>query len=1282
MPKEIKQILKGFKQGGLFDVQTIALIGVAVLVLFLLYKWWSARKAAKAAAEEEAKPAQAPDAQPAAKQVEKVPKDRFTKIYKRFTEDLPPVVRRSLGSFAPFVVMGTDPKSTAELINDYTDWERQARFLFGSHVDDPDLKIYLGSRVLVLDMPESVLAETSSSARKALLALWRPLFRRRTPTVVVPVSPARLATLRPEQIGDLADSIRGKINLLSWVRKKPIEVRIALTDLDQMPGFAELASLADRRGIALSFDVQGSLSDYQIEGQLNERLAELYPFMQAGLTDLERAEFAGRFTQLTRFLRDAPAQLSPHVATFLAALMVRQPIGEQPELGKVHLTAPKAQGGPANPFSTADAAQESPDPLRFHRLVAGAVTAALVFALTAGYLHERSLYAPAKEALQDYKAAQNLGGSRNHEAKLRDQIVRFVNRTTFPGFFRGAQKEMQREFRREVVRKHIAPGLTDNLGSEKGLRPAITLLAAAYAAHGNTLGELAENPDFAQSWEAQAGLPAGILMDYAVAAEKPDRAWLRKKLDIKGLASRRPKESGESYAEDWKDFFEDIHALTESGALTRVDLNRIKGQSAERLAELKRIVDHPDAANLLDLVGDEDPALAEVPRKWGLLMLEVQRPDIFGVAKKREQIGQYLTRVYTTRVTNVPDMKYLDDLCSWLGDTLDPEKTAAKGDELGILRLFSPKNRAPTDLVEFQIDDMFIQEKAWLTLTRDNQVREALGRFARQARSGGGDLFFRSGDRFVGLELNPETRGRYLFTGKRRVEGRYTMLAVEKRIVPPLECLAKIWPRTRVIAAAQTADVDLVIQRQLENYARRYARSLEDYYLAFGLKADGSIDAFRSILGKLLQGSSPLNKHLLEVADNSRLPTYTPFTGGYLRPLAERLDEYAALREIATSTRTTGTPLGDYLVFASQIQETLDRTDEPAAAPAAPPAEGAAPAEAEAPAALATLEARLTPAGRVALQMLQCGPESPLVLIEGWLAEVQLPSRLQRPFLELTRELYLVGRRDIEKTIAQAWAADVITGLQGLTLRFPFQARSDTDVRPEDLEGMLHPVTGAFTLARQTYFAPLKVRAPGCRFRYDRRSPVLPPSATLLVPKLETLQSALWDETGQPRKLAVEVLPVAFKSKLAVRRVGEEASDAPPEYLDEVLTLTFISSGPSTLVNFNQRPFGKALEIDWTGSHLAQLGLRLTNPDTRQEIVPERLTEESNWALLRLLQRARESGGRYTWLLDFSPDQGGRRRRRVTAEIAFDVPKDPFGIFEISKILESRADLLRVQGTR
>ena len=273
------------KMGIKINPGVVLLIILAVTLLVLLWRWWAAKR--KAAQEDGGPDAAAPRAKAPAGPPP-VPKDRFSRVWHNFIAELPSMVRRSIHQFQPMVVLGGLSAGKTALITRHTDWQRQARYLFGSQLDDPDLQVYLGSRVLVLEVPASILVGSGRGLREALLVFFRLLFRRRTPVVVVALNPLELQQMTPDETRALADAIRGKINLLSFVRRKPIEVRLALTHLDRIPGFSDLAEVVRLDAGSLELPISPDIDSDALEAEIVHQLGNLTQVRSTALLTLPR----------------------------------------------------------------------------------------------------------------------------------------------------------------------------------------------------------------------------------------------------------------------------------------------------------------------------------------------------------------------------------------------------------------------------------------------------------------------------------------------------------------------------------------------------------------------------------------------------------------------------------------------------------------------------------------------------------------------------------------------------------------------------------------------------------------------------------------------------------------------------------------------------------------------------------------------------------------------------------------------------------------------------------
>ena len=85
----------------------------------------------------------------------------------------------------------------------------------GEHLD-----IYLGMQTLVLELSGRILSLPTQLVRKAMIRALKPLFLRCDPLIVVTLSVKTLRDQSPDYIRQLAESIRGKLDVLSSIREE------------------------------------------------------------------------------------------------------------------------------------------------------------------------------------------------------------------------------------------------------------------------------------------------------------------------------------------------------------------------------------------------------------------------------------------------------------------------------------------------------------------------------------------------------------------------------------------------------------------------------------------------------------------------------------------------------------------------------------------------------------------------------------------------------------------------------------------------------------------------------------------------------------------------------------------------------------------------------------------------------------------------------------------------------------------------------------------------------
>ncbi|MEO1334399.1 MAG: type VI secretion protein IcmF/TssM N-terminal domain-containing protein, partial [Myxococcota bacterium] len=759
------------KMGIKINPGVVLMLILAVTIAVVLWRWWLAKKRSADEAGTETSPKPQVPAGPAA-----VPKDRFLKIWRRFTSELPSIVRRSIYQYQPMVVLGGLSAGKTALITRYTDWQRQVRYLVGSQLDDPDLQLYLGSRVLVLELPPSVLVGAGRGLRESLLALFRILFSRRTPIVVVALNPIELQQMTPDELRALADAVRGKINLLSFVRRKPIEVRLAVTHMDRISGFAELAEVVRQQSGSLELPMPAQAFGTELEVGLLEQLGQLAKVRSTALLSLS----ATRYLKVISFLKEAPQILAP-VGRFARALLAPEPMSIQPSLSSIHLTSAQLEEPVSAPFWAPEPLEDRlRSPLAWHRAAAVSVAAILCCGLMWTYFSERGLWVQIESALQRYAGEAELRQRPELERALRAQIMGFVHRTTFPSFFGGAERRARRVVAERLHQDFVLHNLRDALAHPRGIRRAVYLSALAGFRPEGDVALLLDGEDALGQWELSTGLKGAMIRDYVdvVGAFKRDFDA------VPALASPAWKDGSKDNVNNIDTlyaFAQDVRAAVRRNVIDGRSLADIRQQAGRLRQGLTEIAISPDVAKILQARASEDPDQADVAVQLTPHLIELQAPDLLGTPDRRTELRSFLELVESTQVGRSPRaaQRYLD-ICEWLSTTLKIPTSAGAS------------NSDPTD-IEVAVDGRLLRGSEWLGLTRDHTVVEVVRSYlSRPSRETA--VFFTPGVEYPSLVMNPDTRGSFLFSGRARIAGRFTRTALLSDVAPVLECHAKVLP--------------------------------------------------------------------------------------------------------------------------------------------------------------------------------------------------------------------------------------------------------------------------------------------------------------------------------------------------------------------------------------------------------------------------------------------------------------------------------------------------------
>jgi hypothetical protein len=1186
-----------------------------------------------------------------------MPASSLTGIWKEFLKAIPWSIRPNIMTYEHFIVFGQAGSGKSTLIDRYTDWQGHARQFYPSFTANPLLQIYLGSKVLVQEIPASLLDDTSEAARRALLKLWKPLFRRRKPTVVIALNAMELSPDEPghlESLRQKAQMIRGKINLLGQICKKPIPVRLVLTHLDQFEGFLEFSRFLAQGNIPLKLEWPSAGGDRDrsgspgtpVEGQRQDPTARTDRYDLSGCLDpceehLTRALIslpADQYLRAMTFLCQAP-RVFQDLSLFVRSLQEADPLSLEPEITGFYLTSQAEENLPVlNPFAPLLTAEEISkiDPHRRHRLAAAAIGLAGLLFFGAAYFHGRSLIVERQRGLDRVETDPPARyDQRMHELLPAVYADQHPVTKVLPDFFSSRNREITHRSMENIRELYLLPEL-DRLATEMAAKPqtptgavitihgfehyykgsihaaqdrAVYLLALIYATRDNDLGQLIQqNPT---SWSKILNLPRTMIEDYVHNnVSSSDVSLAGKKLSF------RQSHGAVDDPNRWMAYFREIRRFCQQPFMSRMEFEKLQKDTEQFLGVIQQMELYDLTVRLAKLLKKE------VPPDIHLDMIVIQESEL-----RQEAIKNSLNFIKNSSM-NYPETAPGSGLAGLL-------------ENLKVMLSYKDPQAEKDWTFRFSLggEDFSLSAGQWKDLINRSRINAFLRDFVNQHQRQDGLLFFPSDQEFDDLIMNPSNDGRFLFIGSARVDGRFTRDAVEKRVRPILSELPALIESLPIDPQGKKHVTNFLL-KEVDIYGRRYAQSYRRYYTEFDIKA-GSPGALRFVLSQMVLPSSPLREVLVSIQDNIRID---PGTNEYMQIFSRHLSEFDFIKRLMGEQKGTFPELDRYKALMEQMLADIQEQQ----------GQGEKRDKEESH---ALLKNRLSPLGRIAFAILDQEKDSYVNLVKRWLESVAVPRPWQDIFLAPVWQAYFLGMAEIESDIAKTWEELRQADIQPLQHKFPFLPASGEDVSIEELRNATHPA-GHFRRSFQALLLPY-CGEEGQRWR-KRSSPYnvlkLPETMLPTLNAIEQLGDALWDRDGKEKFLEFMVRPAPLPLM-------------PPR--EPLAALSYLYVGDSAVFGFNQKPSWKRIRCSWKDPSSAAVGIEFAGRSRSARIKRTIEVPPSYWSFYRLLQKAKQPAAfdrnrnisTVQWTI-MSPAGNGEG---VSLDIAFDIKGDPWSVFKLPR---------------
>ncbi|WP_428261501.1 type VI secretion protein IcmF/TssM N-terminal domain-containing protein [Haliangium sp.] len=785
----------------------VAIIVVVVALLVVLFLWWRRRRK------------QAPPADPGPSLGH-----RLESVWRPFYRELPHHARY----YPTVVVMGEAGAGKSVAIDAGVGWRGQASEYLPSRTDSGLLQLYAGPGVLAQELSAPLLYDTSRDARRALGKMWRRL-RHAPVTAVVVLDASTLTTMTPDAASELAHLIRGKLALLQRRSRHTPDIRLCLTHLDQVIGYADLAQLLRESGGRL---------DRPPEDQPNatdeQRLARLLAPFEGYLSLALTRRVPDVFARVVGFYRRAP-ELMSRLLPLLRTLAGDDPFAARYRIEGLYFGGLRAEQRIGDPFAVdrVSVLDSLAAARRRVRLACGLAMGVfgLLLALLFGWHDSRIGDAEAAVAgLEDVAAryrptpnaaaVEGLAGAVDAAQTRTREALEGVKRSEIlwlPLTFQARKADTRRRFVTALRAAHVLPRVVKPVD-----RPAlIYAVALLYAARDNSLGALIRPA--AGDWGQLLDLPVRAVDDYVAYSDQPFS---------EPVTLPSPLPAGGDAPVAWRRFLSSLSRALKQRVLVPDELERLQ-DSLPALAPVDR---YDLLARTVAVMAEEE----SLPVRVAPLLNDLQPVSRWAEAN-HATLESLRAMVRGARI-EVPDVTgwHLTRLATGLSGLAGEPRPAPETYELTLLD-----------------HDYSFSTDAWTDLILRSRAELMVTNFRRDVMHSGRSPFFPGAGRGgLGLALADEA-------------DLYTEQAFSEYVAPALRAFGQL----EGVPLDEEGQRSLAryLEASVDDYVDAYRRELDAYYQSYRFAA-GSLDELYFELDEMVQPSSGFLEFLRTVRDRASLP--------------------------------------------------------------------------------------------------------------------------------------------------------------------------------------------------------------------------------------------------------------------------------------------------------------------------------------------------------------------------------------------------------------------------
>ena len=1005
--------------------------------------------------------------------------------WKKFLKQIPAESRTIVKSHQHFIVIGAKNSGKSELIQGLVDQSQDLYPFETTYTSEPEIQFYLGPKQVIQEISLPTMENKSIKVRRQIIRLWKKLFVKWDPIVVIAYNPCSDSPQDIREDGKLAQIIAGKMSLLSEIRKKPVKVRISLTHLDKIEGYLEFAHFLKQQDI--SFNIPLS-SNFENEISVNH----LKQFFNTHHSLILTTESNEDFIKILNFAKELPAFL-PKVEEFLRALVARAPFKGSIELNMLSLTSSLDPNSSFNSFNWTKPVSTTlffRYPMLKHQVASACLFIGLSTFFFTHYLQDESHLECAQKGINSLDLRQIA----SFQEEVVPELNWLENKTAgsfidifTPHFFQTKLTTKKNDLAIRIYKHIIMPEFRKALLESDAEFKLIYFLGLLHATSDNLLGkDIMENSG---KWAKALNLKESLIKIYTSCCHAPLTHFPKNDLvrvnPFLPLTSTTP----------WLSFFKNFQQIVNQPVFMENNFEDILKQADRLSLAIKRLRNDQFVFNIASLLEDEAVKFSNF-----LEGLPENIQTLRWLDQNIDSLENFLTFV---KEKSSPTYNI---------NGLNASQFFVKIKEMASL---SDMENQPYNFV--LANNVFSFESTnWINLVVANNIEQAIQSYISQNTDNGGAIFFANTTEASEPTLPTFNTSFPYFNKKVKISGRYSRAEYEKKVRSTVEKLSDLI-NPLVINEEQKNRFRNFLMHEMVSYIKKYQKNYLDLFSSCDIQPV-SLESLKSILKELVKYSSSFQDFLQSIQYH---------TGVFSEPTPclknfKELNDFEFLN-ILLSKGEQPASFEEYQKTISQLLMELETTSNDELGPE-----------------FNFLKPHLSTAARISLHILQNDSKSYLNKIKECLINIGVPSKYHGPFTKPITLLYKIGLNDLKKSVEHLWGAAFRPKIEILLSKFPFNQNGQSIATFEEINKILNPTGEFWSNARQLASA-YGYQNKGSWVPRDIENFNLDETIHEEVNRLASLTNMLWDG-GTPKPIQLKVKSVPFTEIYQGERVPISSS--------------------------------------------------------------------------------------------------------------------------------------------